>query len=61
MAEKQPSLIFIPDISGFTEFVNNTEVSHSRHIITELLELIINSNKMGLFWEAILIEPALIA
>ena len=40
------SLLFIPDISGFTEFVNQTEISHSRHIISELLELIIDSDEL---------------
>lgn len=43
------SLILIPDISGFTEFVNNTEITHSQHIISELLELIINSNELNMF------------
>jgi Protein of unknown function (DUF2652) len=41
-------LIFIPDISGFTKFVNETEIEHSRHIIEELLETIINSNELDL-------------
>jgi len=41
-------LIFIPDISGFTRFVNEVEIDHSRHIIQELLEVIINSNEIGL-------------
>jgi hypothetical protein len=41
-------LIFIPDISGFTRFVNEVEIDHSRHIIQELLEVIINSNNIGL-------------
>ena len=41
-------LIFIPDISGFTRFVNEVEIDHSRHIIQELLEVIINSNNLGL-------------
>jgi hypothetical protein len=41
-------LIFIPDISGFTSFVNKTEIEHSRFIIEELLETIINSNQLGL-------------
>ena len=41
-------LIFIPDISGFTKFINETEIEHSRMIIQELLEIIINSNSMGL-------------
>ncbi len=33
----------MPDISGFTNFVNNTELEHSIHIISELLELLIDS------------------
>ena len=41
-------LIFIPDISGFTRFVNAVEIDHSRHIIQELLEVIINANNIGL-------------
>lgn len=41
-------LIFIPDISGFTRFVNETEIEHSRQIIQELLEIIINANQSGL-------------
>ena len=41
-------LLFIPDISGFTRFVTDTEISHSRLIIQELLEILINSNTMGL-------------
>ena len=42
------SLLLIPDISGFTSFVNETEVKHSKHIIAELLELIIESDTLGL-------------
>ena len=42
------SFLFIPDISGFTRFVNTTEISHSQHIISELLELIIDSDELGL-------------
>ncbi len=41
-------LIFIPDISGFTRFVNQTEIEHSRYIIEELLETIMNSNQLDL-------------
>ena len=44
----QNAILFIPDISGFTEFVHHTDISHSRHIISELLELLIDSNIMGL-------------
>jgi len=41
-------LLFIPDISGFTRFVNDSEIGHSRLIIQELLETLINANQMGL-------------
>lgn len=41
-------LLFIPDISGFTKFINETEIDHSRLIIQELLELLINANHIGL-------------
>ena len=41
-------LLFIPDISGFTRFVNETDIDHSRLIIQELLETLINSNESGL-------------
>jgi hypothetical protein len=44
----QQGLIFIPDISGFTQFVNTTELKHSQHIIRELLETIIDANEMEL-------------
>lgn len=42
------SFIFLPDISGFTEFVSHTEVMHSQHIIAELLELLIDHQTLGL-------------
>lgn len=41
-------LVFIPDISGFTEFVNQIEIDHGRLIIKELLEIIIDANEAGL-------------
>ena len=41
-------LLFIPDISGFTRFVTETEIGHSRLIIQELLEILINANESGL-------------
>ena len=44
----QSTLLFIPDISGFTKFVHETEISHSEHIITELLESLIDANEMDL-------------
>lgn len=45
---QNPTLIFIPDISGFTEFVNQTAIEHSQHIISELLEVIIDANQLEL-------------
>ncbi len=42
------SLLLIPDISGFTKFINETEIVHGVHIISELLEIIIKENTMGL-------------
>ncbi len=47
-SEPQPTLLFIPDISGFTKFIHSTEASHSRHIIEELLEVLIDANEMDL-------------
>lgn len=38
-------LLFIPDISGFINFVTNTEIGHSRHIIQELLEFELKSSQ----------------
>ncbi|NNE26672.1 MAG: DUF2652 domain-containing protein [Saprospiraceae bacterium] len=42
------SLLLIPDISGFTDFVHNTEISHAQHIISELLEILIDANTNNL-------------
>ncbi|MEP6596181.1 MAG: hypothetical protein ABJA71_09540 [Ginsengibacter sp.] len=41
-------LLFIPDISGFTRFVNEVEIEHSRFIIQQLLEVLIKANDLGL-------------
>src|SRR5438093_9474241 len=41
----EQAIILIPDISGYTDFTSTTELDHSAHIITELLELIIASNE----------------
>ncbi|WP_051359719.1 DUF2652 domain-containing protein [Adhaeribacter aquaticus] len=40
----QAALIFIPDISGFTKYVNETGIKVSRTLIAELLEIIIEAN-----------------
>ena len=42
------SLLFLPDISGFTEFVQTTEVSHSQHVIAEVLEVLLEANTLDL-------------
>lgn len=42
------SLLFLPDISGFTEFVQSTEVRHSQHVIAELLEVLMKANTQKL-------------
>ena len=41
-------MLFIPDISGFTRFVNEVEIEHSRFIIQQLLEVLIKANEVGL-------------
>lgn len=47
-ATVQPALLFMPDISGFTEFVSSTEITHAQSIIQEVLEIIIESNQIHL-------------
>ncbi len=42
------SLLFIPDISGYTKFIQTTEVEHSQHVISELLEVLLNANTENL-------------
>lgn len=42
------TLFFIPDISGFTAFINEVEINHSTHIISELLEIPISANTLNL-------------
>lgn len=42
--DSQPAFIFIPDISGFTKFVNEAGVQASRNLIADLLEIIIEAN-----------------
>ncbi|HUR32023.1 MAG TPA: DUF2652 domain-containing protein [Saprospiraceae bacterium] len=41
-------LVFIPDISGFTQFINKVEIVHSKAIIQELLEILVSANNIGL-------------
>ena len=44
----EQAFFFLPDISGFTSFVTTTEQVHSRHLISELLEVVIAENMLGL-------------
>ncbi len=39
----QKATILIPDISGYTSFMTKTELTHSTHIINELLQVIADS------------------
>lgn len=43
-----PTLICIPDISGFTEFMSRTEIDLSAKVITSLLNKVIYANDIGL-------------
>ena len=42
------ALIFMPDISGFTKFVTKCSIDHSNRIIANLINVIVNSNVLGL-------------
>ncbi len=42
------SLLFIPDISGYTKFIQTTEIEHSQHVISELLEVLVGANTHNL-------------
>lgn len=42
-------LMIIADISGFTNYINVTEIEHSQKIIAKLLESLIDANELGLF------------
>ena len=42
MAETNATIL-IPDISGFTEFMNSTELTHSSHAINYLIDAIVNA------------------
>lgn len=43
-----PSLLFLPDISGFTYFVHETELEHSQYIISGLLETLVTANELAM-------------
>ena len=43
----QNSFLFLPGITGVTQLVNETEINHSHYIIAELLEILIQSNRLN--------------
>jgi len=42
------TFIFIPDISGFTKFITKCNIDHSNQIISDLINVILNSNLLEL-------------
>jgi hypothetical protein len=44
----KPAFLYIPDISGYTQFINSTKIQYSRKLIHELLEIIVDSNVLNL-------------
>ncbi len=46
--EASPTLICIPDISGFTKFMSSTNIELSSKVIPSLLNKVIYANKIGL-------------
>ena len=44
----KPAFLYIPDISGYTQFINSTNIKYSRKLIHELLENIVDSNILNL-------------
>ena len=48
MKENSPTLICIPDISGFTKFMSDTDIEMSSKVIPSLLNKVIYANDIGL-------------
>lgn len=46
--ESIPAFFFLPDISGFTNFIQNTNLKEGARLIHDLLEVIIDSNILDL-------------
>lgn len=47
VAERE-GMFIIADISGYTEFLQDVEINHSEHVISGLLELLIDNNSIGM-------------
>lgn len=45
---EKKAFFYIPDISGFTRFINSSPINESREVISGLLNTIIDSNFLGL-------------
>jgi hypothetical protein len=45
----QHGYLVLADISGYTSFVAKTELEHSHEILTELLELLVERFRRGIF------------
>lgn len=45
---EREGLIFIPDISGFTKFVHDMDAKLGKEIVSELLSIILNHNRLNL-------------
>ncbi|MBX9853257.1 MAG: DUF2652 domain-containing protein [Cytophagaceae bacterium] len=48
MEEVENAFLFIPDMSGFTQLITHSNILHSRTIVRNLLETIIDSNILNL-------------
>ncbi|WP_400193281.1 DUF2652 domain-containing protein [Hymenobacter sp. B81] len=46
--DTQPALLFIPDISGFTRFIEEAGHPQAPHLIADLLEILVEANIIGL-------------
>jgi hypothetical protein len=44
----KPGLILIPDISGYTEFLNEVELTHASHVVAELLRTLLGDTRLNL-------------
>ena len=44
----ETGLLLIPDISGYTEFLNTVEIDHGAHVVADLIEAVIDNNRMSL-------------
>lgn len=48
LPDNTPTLICIPDLTGFTRFVSESDIDFSKKVVPSLLRIIINSNKINL-------------